>query len=86
MAEQKNYVASSIKEVTTKYGKLYNASFKLDDLKKIEKNGWVNMTIAERKEPSEKGATHYAYENTYQPKQKDNEKVSVDVKDDDLPF
>lgn len=84
MAE-KNYVASSIKKVTTQYGDLFNANFKLEDLQKIAKRGWVNITIAERREPSEKGATHYAYENTYEPPKQDD--VSVDkATDDDLPF
>lgn len=81
----KNYVASSIKKVTTQYGELFNASFKVDDLQKISKRGWVNITIAERREPSEKGATHYAYENTYEPPKE----AVVDAKtskDDDLPF
>jgi len=80
----KNYVASSIKKVTTQYGELFNASFKVDDLQKISKRGWVNITIAERRETSEKGATHYAYENTYEPPKE----VTADKakEDDDLPF
>jgi|TARA_X000001036_G_C20222934_1_gene620567 hypothetical protein len=87
MAE-KNYVASSIKKVTTQYGELFNASFKVEDLQKISKRGWVNITIAERREPSEKGATHYAYENTYEPKEVTSDKPKQDSKgqDDDLPF
>ena len=84
MAE-KNYVASSIKKVTTQYGDLFNANFKMEDLQKIAKRGWVNITIAERREPSEKGATHYAYENTYEPPKQDDVKVE-EATDDDLPF
>jgi hypothetical protein len=74
----------SIKNVNTQYGDLFNASFKMEELQKMAKRGWVNITIAERREPSEKGATHYAYENTYEPPKE----VSSDkVKDeDDLPF
>ena len=30
----KNYVVSSIKKVTTQYGDLFNASFKMEDLQK----------------------------------------------------
>ena len=48
----KNYIASSIKEFTTQYGTLINANLKLEDLQKIAKNGWVQITIAERKNPS----------------------------------
>jgi len=85
MSEKKNYLTSSIKEVKTQYGNLFNCSMKKEDLDAIEKNGWVNFTIAERREPSEKGATHYAFENTYEPKQQDNKKASVS-EDGDLPF
>tara|TARA_R100000789_G_scaffold5375_1_gene9361 strand:+ start:25 stop:282 length:258 start_codon:yes stop_codon:yes gene_type:complete len=81
--KEKNYLASSIKKVETKFGGLLNCSMKKDDLDAIEKNGWINFTIAERKEVSEKGATHYAFENTYEPKQKDKPK---DNPQDDLPF
>jgi|TARA_R110002012_G_scaffold92744_4_gene225104 hypothetical protein len=81
---EKNYVASSIKKVTTQYGDLFNASFKVEDLQKIAKKGWCNITIAERREPSEKGATHYAYENTYEPPKQVTTDKSKD--EDDLPF
>ena len=84
MNKEKNYIASSIKKVTTQYGDLFNANIKLDDLKKIEKKGWVSITIAERREPSEKGATHYAYEHTYEPK--DPVEKLVQNNQDDLPF
>jgi hypothetical protein len=48
----------------------------VDELVEIaEPNGWVNLTIAKRREPSEKGATHYAYKNDFKPKA-----------DDGLPF
>lgn len=85
MAEkkEKNYVASSIKKVTTQYGDLFNANFKMEDLQKMSKRGWVNITIAERREPSEKGATHYAYENTYEPPKQE---VKKEENDEDLPF
>ena len=69
--------------MTTQYGDLFNANIKLDDLKKREE-GWVSITIAERREPSEKGATHYAYENTYEPK--DPVEKLVQDNQDDLPF
>jgi len=80
----KNYMATSIKKVITQYGELFNVAIKVDDLQKIAKKGWANITIAERREPSEKGATHYAYENTYEPPK---EVTSDKAKDDeDLPF
>ena len=84
MAE-KNYVASSIKKISGQYGDFFNANFKMEDLQKMAKRGWVSLVISERKNPSEKGATHYAYENTYEPPKQDDVKV-VKSTDDDLPF
>ena len=80
--KEKNYIASSIKKISGQYGDFFNANFKMDDLQKIAKRGWVAIVISERREPSEKGATHYAYENDYKPK----ETVKVKKDDDDLPF
>ena len=39
----------------------------IDDLKSIEENGWANLIITRRKEPSDKGVTHYAYEDSWKP-------------------
>jgi len=83
--KEKNYVASSIKQKTfDNGGSVLNAAFKVDDLKKNSKKGWVNITIAERREPSEKGATHYAYVNEFEPKKK--EQFNSHAGDEDLPF
>ena len=86
---EKNYIASSIKAHTTQYGTLINANLKLEDLTNIAKNGWVQITIAERKTPSEKGATHYAFENKYEAKPKvnnNNENHFITSDDGDVPF
>tara|TARA_Y100001938_G_C7937940_1_gene352758 strand:+ start:131 stop:322 length:192 start_codon:yes stop_codon:yes gene_type:complete len=61
------------------------ANFKVDELQKNSKNGWVSMVISERREPSEKGATHYAYVNDYKPKDTETAKSKKDD-NDDLPF
>ena len=87
--KEKVYLPSSIKNIKTKYGSMIVANFKMDELQANSKNGWVSMVISERREPSEKGATHYAYVNDYEPP-KDNQKaapksVSSD-NNDDLPF
>ena len=82
----KNYIPTNIKKVETQYGELFNVAIKVDELQKIAKKGWANITIAERREVSEKGATHYAYENTYEPP-KEVTADKAEVKDDeDLPF
>jgi|TARA_R100000781_G_scaffold72611_1_gene45382 hypothetical protein len=88
--KEKIYLPSSIKNIETKFGSMMVANFKLDELQANSKNGWVSMVIAERREPSEKGATHYAYVNDYEPQQKENKtspkKVKSTTGDDDLPF
>ena len=85
----KTYLPSSIKNIDTKYGTMMVANFKMDELQANSKNGWVSMVISERREPSEKGATHYAYVNTYEPP-KDSKptaaKKTTAKIDDDLPF
>tara|TARA_R100001440_G_C2522536_1_gene119038 strand:+ start:3660 stop:3914 length:255 start_codon:yes stop_codon:yes gene_type:complete len=84
MKKDKNYLPSSIKEIQTQYGTMLVANLKLDELKAIEKKGWVSLVICERKTPSEKGATHYAYENTYEPPKQENTNNSQT--EQDLPF
>ena len=47
------------------------------------------MVISERREPSEKGATHYAYVNDFEPKESTNnapKQESSSDSSDDLPF
>ena len=87
--KEKVYLPSSIKNIKTKFGTMMVANFKVDSLQANSKNGWVSMVIAERREPSEKGATHYSYVNEYEPPT-DNQtyakKAKSTVGDDDLPF
>lgn len=87
--KEKVYLPSSIKNIKTKYGSMIVANFKTDELQANSKNGWVSMVISERREPSEKGATHYAYVNDYEPPKEtakaEPNKSSVKT-DDDLPF
>jgi hypothetical protein len=87
MKEKKDkvYLPSSIKNIETKFGGMIVANFKVDELQANSKNGWISMVIAERKEPSEKGATHYAYVNDYEPQEKKSNTSSKEEKDD-LPF
>ena len=39
----------------------------IEDLRSIQDNGWANIIVARRKDPSDKGVTHYAYEDTWKP-------------------
>ena len=88
--KEKVYLPSSIKNINTKYGTMMVANFKLDELQKNAKNGWVSMVISERREPSEKGATHYAYVNDFEPKEgtknAPKQESSSDDDGDSLPF
>ena len=87
--KEKVYLPSSIKNIPTKYGEMMVANFKLDELQKNAKNGWISMVISERRTASEKGATHYAYVNDFEPKEKANtapKQESSSDSSDDLPF
>ena len=59
-----------------------------EQLKSIEKNGSANIIIQKRKEPSEKGVTHYIVEDTYKPKDSDQHesRYGSEEEKDDLPF
>ena len=56
-----------------------------EQLESIENNGSANIIIKKRKEPSDKGVTHYIVEDTYKPKEIDRQ-VNNDDEDDDYPF
>jgi|TARA_Y100000310_G_scaffold29525_1_gene28044 predicted RNase H-like nuclease len=61
--------------------RVLNCAFNVDELKShADDNGWVNITIAERQTPSDKGYTHYVYLDEYKPKEKEAKEV------EDLPF
>ena len=74
-------------------GKILKVSVKVDDfveqLREIESKGWANLNIAKRKEPSDKGVTHYVYEDQWKPEKDYNETNDPqwDKKEkEDLPF
>jgi len=97
---EKKYVGTG-KTVSTKFGDILKLSFSENDLKTLQENlsnGWVNVDIMKRKEPSEKGTTHYGRINTWKQQQQSdrtesfqNEKKSapkqvIDDDGSDLPF
>lgn len=67
MAE-KNYISGILIKEVGQYGQL-NISIKVEDfignLKKVENNGWCNLTIAKNRNPTDKGYTHHCFENTW---------------------
>lgn len=65
----KQYVGNG-KTITTQFGDILKMSMTADDLKVLQdnlSNGWVNFDVLKRREPSEKGMTHYAVLNTWKP-------------------
>jgi hypothetical protein len=69
MAEEKIYCGNG-RVIKTQYGDLMKLSFTEDDLQKLTENldnGWVNVVVKERREPSEKGTTHYLEVDTWKP-------------------
>jgi DNA topoisomerase IA len=90
--EEKKYVNGMIikEKVFDNGGTQLKLNIKTDDfiaqLKEMSENGWVNLIVSRRKEPSDTGITHYAYQDTWKPtKQKTTNKV-VEIGADDLPF
>ena len=59
----------------------------INELKEVDENGWCNLIMNRRKEPSDKGVTHYLKVDTWKP---DPNKSSMnntnDNTKDDLPF
>lgn len=66
MSKEKNYVGNG-KAITTKYGTMFNMSFKLEDLKKLPTNekGYIRVSMSELKSPDKFGNTHTCFENDY---------------------
>ena len=99
MPEEKNYINGMIikEKIFDNGGKHLKISIKVEELieqlRAIEKDGWVNLIQTRRKEPSDKGVTHYTYEDTWEPNSeyKTNQTQSPQPSDgnddgDDLPF
>ena len=89
---EKQYVGSG-KVITTQFGEILKMSMTAEDIKVLQENlsnGWVNFDILKRREPSEKGMTHYAVLNTWKPEAKEIEpekKQAInDFEPEDLPF
>lgn len=95
------------KVIKTQYGDLMKLSLHPDDIEKLvnrskeTKGGWVNLVVKERREPSEKGMTHYLEVDTWEPNQQDGEnpakkaaakptadevQLDEEVTAEDLPF
>ena len=94
MSENKKQYAGNAKIITTQYGDLMKISMTEADVKTLSdnlKNGWVNVVIKERRNPSPSGLTHYVEIDQWQPKKvkevsKANPAFDEQISLDDLPF
>ena len=94
MSEEKIYCGNGKEKVFDDGGSLLKFSFSPDDMTKLNnsaglKNGWVNIVISKRKQVSDKGVTHYATIDNWQPKE-GTQRVTLaqanDMPDDRTPF
>ena len=59
----------------------------INELKEVDENGWCNLIMNRRQEPSDKGVTHYIKVDTWKPDaSKASAPVSNNNSNDDLPF
>jgi hypothetical protein len=99
MAEKQYVNGLIIKEkVFENGGNQLKLSIKTDDmvkqLKELDDNGWVNLIVTRRKEPSDTGITHYSYVDTWKPTKKPlmsetsrkDPMGGINTPEDDLPF
>lgn len=90
-----------LKQKKLKHGKILKVAAKTDDLieelKAISKNGWVNFDIKARRQVSEKGVSHYAQVDNFDPSESPSGRDSSknggasensrgEEDEDDLPF
>jgi len=70
---EKRYIEKSrlIEKTFDDGGSVINCGFPLDELEAIAENGYVNITIAKKREVPEKGNSHYAYKSEFKPKKDD---------------
>ena len=69
MADEKIYCGNG-KVIKTQYGDLMKLSFSAEDMEKMQanlSNGWLNVVVKQRREPSERGTTHYLEVDTWKP-------------------
>ena len=84
---EKVYVGMG-KVVEKPWGKEMKLSLTEEDVDKLVNNlsnGWVNLDLKKRREPSKTGFTHYLEVDTWKP-EKEAEATVAEDDGDDLPF
>ncbi len=62
-------------------GSIIKMSFSPKDLETMnawannDGNGWVNISVSKRKQPSDKGVTHYGILDTWKPKKTEEDRI-----------
>ena len=96
MSEGKVYCGNG-KKITTRFGDMMRLSLSESDVQALQQNlenGWVNVKICERREPSASGMTHYLQVDDWKPNQEKREsapakEAPMDMGEpsvEDLPF
>ncbi len=100
MADEKVYCGNA-KIIKTQYGEMTKISMTEDDVKALQgnlDNGWVNLVIKERREPSAGGMTHYLEVDKWKPEPREGGEsksapakpakanVEDEITPEDLPF
>jgi len=98
---EKTYINKcSLKEYTFDNGsRVLNCAFNIEELAShANTEGWIRLVIAPRRSPNEKGYTHYAYKDSFEPKAQQEpatvqtrsassyEHAAPPVKGDGIPF
>lgn len=88
MSDEKIYVGNG-KVIKTQYGDLTKISLTAEDVEKLQQNldnGWVNVVLKERREPSATGFTHYLEVDTWKPTPREGgEAAPAKAKSKDAP-
>jgi len=80
MSDEKVYVGNA-KVIKTQFGELTKMSLTEEDVQKMQanlNNGWINVVIKERREPSASGFTHYLEVDTWKPEPRDGAPAAED--------
>lgn len=101
MSDEKIYCGNG-KQIKTQYGDLMKLSLTAEDVQKLQENldnGWVNVAIKQRREPSAGGMTHYLEVDTWKPEPREGGSAPKaaakkaepaenieDISAEDLPF
>lgn len=82
--DNKIYIGNGKEYTFSNGGTCLRVSFSPEDLIKINdwargNNGWCNIDVLKRKEPSKKGVTHYGIINQWKPEKKNEQSFNTNI-------